>query len=186
MPLRYLSSVKSLCSELLRLVPIVLLGTVFLSASVVAQESDTAASDAASEIQAAEKQQLDENAIAEPDTASEVQAPEIKPLDEKAIADLDALVEQVDSNIAAVKDLEQRIAASEGLVKEVLSIRLDRRWIKVLRNIFDLAQAVATFSADGFDVTGYNERVFVLLERERGSYDQEPGNSAGWSIYRRY
>ena len=160
MQLRYLSSLKSLCSEFSRFVPIVLLGAVFLSATVAAQEPD-----AASEVQAAEKQQLDENAIAETDAASEAQAPESKPLDEKAIAELDALLEQVDSNTAAVKDLEQRIAESEGLVLEVLSVRLDRRWMKVLKSIINLAQAVSALSADGFDVAGYDERVFVLLDQ---------------------
>ena len=142
-----MSGIVSYRLSLLRVLQLVALSLFLLSVNVSAQEL------AAPEVEAAAE--AAEEAAAEP-----AEPPQPKELKETDVADLDALIADIDSGIAHIDYLEERIAAEEGLVQNVLSVRLDRRWTKVLKAVVTLANKVSVKREGGFHTSAYDERVF--------------------------
>ena len=128
---------------------IVALALYLSSVNVSAQEAANAEADVAV--------QAEEEAAAEP--------AEPKELTDTDIADLDALTAAIDANIAQIDDLEKRIKGEDGLVKSVLSVRVDRHWTKTLKEVVALATKVSDKREKGFDTSAYDERVFDLLDQ---------------------
>ena len=147
-----ISGVVSYRLSSLSILQIVALSLFLLSMNISAQELAAPEAEAAAEAA--------EEAAAEPD-----EPPQLKELTETDVADLDVIIADIDADVALIDDLEKRIAGEEGLVKNVLSVRLDRRWTKVLKAVVALATKVSAKRENGFDTSAYDERVFELLDQ---------------------
>ncbi len=86
-----------------------------------------------------------------------------KPLPAQLVAQLDAEALVFDRNRASLEDLEERVEQAEGVTRDVLSIRFDRRWIRTLKDAIRFAIIVADQRDAGFDVSAYEADVRDII-----------------------
>ena len=95
-------------------------------------------------------------------TAQETQSPP-QPLPETARTELDGWTEAMNRLRDQIGSLALRLEDSEGVVRRVLESRLDRAWLELAELELDFADAVASRSEAGFDVTVHRRAALVAL-----------------------
>jgi small conductance mechanosensitive channel len=105
-------------------------------------------------------------AVAQQPVAAEGQAVQaLKTLPAEVKAGFDVASEGFDRNLEALEDLSKRMESAEGLTREILTIRFDRRWLSTLNEAVTFATQVANSRDQGFAVGPYEARVRDILSR---------------------
>jgi small conductance mechanosensitive channel len=96
--------------------------------------------------------------------AAEPEAPQLKSLSDKEVRTLDGLIADIESNLIIIDDLNKRVGKVEGLTRDVLLERMDRRWMATLNLAISFSTEVLKKRDDGFAVDSYVAQVEKLLD----------------------
>ncbi|MGD8595227.1 MAG: mechanosensitive ion channel family protein [Gammaproteobacteria bacterium] len=82
---------------------------------------------------------------------------------DNSVGALDQALSKIEEQKKTIKDLQARIAESDGIVKKAFEVRLDKAWLQLLEQGLDFSESVITQEKAGAKIDKYRKQAIEIL-----------------------
>jgi small conductance mechanosensitive channel len=84
----------------------------------------------------------------------------------KSVEALDQMQARIEKQNKTIANLQQRIKEADGILKEALDVRLDKAWMRLIKENLTFAESVAEQAKNGVKVDKYHKQAIEILDSQ--------------------